>query len=84
MKIFEIAVSFSIGLLLILLLGWVFRLKTKGLKRIIINTLCGGVIFCLLPLFKVVSVAINPLNALITGFLGVPGLIAVVLLSVFL
>ena len=84
MKIFEIVISFVIGLLLILLLGWIFRLKTKGLKRLIINTLCGGVIFCLLPLFKVVSVAINPLNALITGFLGIPGLIAVILLSVFL
>ncbi len=84
MKIFEIAVSFLIGLLLVILLGWVFRLKTKGIKRILINTLCGGVIFCLLPLFKVVSVALNPLNALIVGFLGIPGLAAVILLSVFL
>lgn len=84
MKILEIAVSFLIGLVLVLLLGWVFHLKTKGIKRIIINTLCGGTALCLFSLFNVANVALNPLNALITGFLGLPGLVSVFVLSAFL
>ena len=84
MKIFEIIVSFIIGLLLIVLLAWLFRLKTKGIKRVVINALCGGALFCLLPLLGVTSVALNPLNALITGFLGLPGLASVFILSAFL
>ena len=84
MKILEIVISFLIGFSAAGLLGFIFRLKTKGMKRVAANALCGGAIFCLLPFLGAATVAINPLNALLTGFLGLPGLAAVFVLSAFL
>lgn len=80
----EIFISFVIGALLVALTGRVFSLKTKGLVRLLINSVAGGVLLVGLSLFHVVYLPLNPLNAFITGLLGLPGLIVVWLVVVFL
>ncbi len=84
MNYFEIAISFLMGLVLVLLLGWVLSFKTKGLVRLAANAVAGGVVLIALTLFNILVLPLNPLNALLTGFLGVPGLIVIYLISVFL
>jgi hypothetical protein len=80
----EIAASFIIGLLLILLLVWVFSIKSKGLTRALLNTLAGAFVLIALSLFNVAALPLNPLNALLTGFLGVFGLVVVYVITVYL
>ena len=84
MDIFHLIVSFLIGIMLVLLLGWVFSLKTKGLIRILFNSLAGIIILFAFSLFRIVYLPINPLTAIIIGFLGAPGIVVVVVLTVFL
>ena len=84
MEIFELILSFLIGFLTVSLIGTLFSLKTKGLFRLAFNSLGGAVALSLLSLFKVAVLPVNPVSALIVGLLGVPGLIAVWLIVVFL
>jgi len=84
MEFLETGISFFIGLMLVLLLGWVFSLKTKGLTRLVFNALAGIILLLCFSLFKIVYVPLNPLNALLVGFLGVPGLALVVAITIFL
>jgi len=73
-----------IGVALLVGLAFVFRLKTKGLLRLGVNSLGGIVILLLFNLFKIAALPLNPFNALIVGFLGVPGVAVVFLISIFL
>ena len=84
MEYFILGISFAIGILLVLLLGWVFSLKTKGLMRLLFNSLAGIILLLCFALFKIVYVPLNPLNALLVGFLGAPGLGLVVIITIFL
>ncbi len=81
---FETVIAFVIGALVACLLGWVFSLKTKGLFRLLLNTLVGVVALLLLSAFGVAALPVNPLTAVIVGALGVMGVIAVWIIAVFL
>jgi len=83
-EIFQLILSFAVGLVLILGLAWVFALKTKGLMRLACNSLAGFIVLLGLNLFKIVAIPLNPLNGLLIGFLGVPGAVAAVLITLFL
>lgn len=80
----EIILSFIIGFGLLLLLAYVFSLKTKGIIRLLINTVAGAAVLILLNVFKIVMLPLNPLNALLVGFLGVPGVALIWALTAFL
>jgi inhibitor of the pro-sigma K processing machinery len=84
MQYATIALSAVIGLLLAGLLGWVFALKTKGLLRILFNSLAGVILLLCLTLFKILYVPLNPVSALLVGFLGVPGVALVYVITAFL
>lgn len=84
MNYVEIILSFVIGAILIVFTGWVFSLKTKGIFRLLINTAVGGIVLFVLSLTNVAALPINPLNALIVGFLGVPGIALIFLIVLFL
>ena len=80
----EIIISLILGLLLTVLTGWVFSLKTKGLLRLLFNSTAGCILLFALSLFKIVYIPLNPMNALLAGFLGVPGVGLAAVLSIFL
>ncbi|MGO1468499.1 MAG: pro-sigmaK processing inhibitor BofA family protein [Tissierella sp.] len=71
------------GLILVYVVGMILVVPLKLLVKLLMNGIAGGVF---LFLFNIIggmfnlSLAINPLNAIIVGFLGVPG---VILLLVF-
>ena len=49
---------------------WVTRLKTRGVARVLINSLAGGALIAGLSAFNII---VLPVNALIVGLLGLPG-----------
>ncbi|MCL2255821.1 MAG: pro-sigmaK processing inhibitor BofA family protein [Firmicutes bacterium] len=84
MATFEIILGFLSGLILLIILGWIFSFKTKGIVRIILNTVVGAIVLVLLNVLGVATIAVNPLNAVIIGFFGVFGVLGVWLITMFL
>ena len=80
----EIILGLISGLLLLVILGWIFSLRTKGIIRLLINTVAGVVFLVLLNVFGIATLAVNPLNALIVGFFGIFGVVGIWLITVFL
>jgi len=84
---FDVIIAYVVGLLLLLLVGWLLITPIKLLLKFLANGLIGGIMLLVLNLVGGgigISVAINPVTALIAGFLGVPGIILILLLQVIL
>lgn len=79
--------AYIVGLLILYLLGILLVIPLKLLTKLLINGLIGGLVlflFNLLGGFFGLSIVINPLNSVIVGVLGVPGVILLLLLQVVL
>ena len=84
---FDVIIAYVVGLLLLFLIGWLLITPIKVLLKFILNGVIGGLMLWVLNLLGGalgISVAINPVTALIAGFLGVPGVILILLLQVLL
>jgi len=84
---FEIIIAYALGLILLYIVGWLLLVPLKTLLKFIFNGIVGGAVLWLLNLvgrFVGVTVAINPITALLVGFLGIPGVILVLLLHYIL
>ncbi len=72
------------GLILIFVFGRFLLIPLKWLVRLLMNGIIGGIF---LFLFNIVggyfnlAISINPVNAIIVGFLGVPGVILLLVLN---
>lgn len=85
---FSVIFSYVFGLALIILIGWLLIFPMKIITKLIINGLLGG-LFLLAVNFIVgnftdFSIGVNPINALIVGFLGLPGLALLIILKLIL
>jgi inhibitor of the pro-sigma K processing machinery len=80
----DIILAYALGLVLLYLAGWLLLVPLKLLFRFIINGIIGGVVLWLLNLIGGligISIAINPVTALMVGFLGIPGLVLILLIQ---
>lgn len=80
----DIILAYALGLVLLYLIGWLLLVPLKLILRFFINAILGGIALWLLNLaggLIGVTVAINPVTALIVGFLGIPGLLLILLLQ---
>lgn len=78
----ENIIAFAIGLIILLVVGKLLVIPIKIIGKLIINGLIGGVVlflFNILGTFVGLAIEITPINALIAGFLGVPGVILLLL-----
>ncbi|PWL42550.1 pro-sigmaK processing inhibitor BofA family protein [Christensenella sp. MSJ-20] len=76
--------AYAAAILLLFLLGKALALPMRLIGKLILNGVAGGVALFLINLLgaKVgVNIGINPLTALIAGFLGLPGIVMLVLLQ---
>lgn len=81
---YNIIIAYLVGLFLLYVLGWLLVVPRKFLMRLIINGIIGGaILFVLNTLGKSfgIYVAINPVTALISGFLGIPGILLLIILQ---
>ncbi len=80
--------GYLLGLILLYIIGMILVIPIRILIKLLINGLIGGGV--ILFLFNLVggilgvSIVINPLNAIIVGFLGVPGVVLLLILQVIL
>ncbi|HEY8363894.1 MAG TPA: pro-sigmaK processing inhibitor BofA family protein [Tissierellaceae bacterium] len=78
---------YAAGLIMLYILGLILVWPIKKIMKLIFNGILGGItllIFNFIGKFFGLSLAINPINALIVGFLGVPGVILLLILQVLL
>ena len=78
---------YAAGLIMLYILGLILVWPIKKIMKLIFNGILGGItllIFNFIGKFCGLSLAINPINALIVGFLGVPGVILLLILQVLL
>lgn len=62
----------------------VISLPIKIIIKLLINALVGGVILFLINLTGLIVIDITWITALIVGFLGIPGVIIVILMHFFM
>ncbi|HHV58822.1 MAG TPA: pro-sigmaK processing inhibitor BofA [Clostridiaceae bacterium] len=80
----SVIVAYAVGILLLFLIGRAFLIPIKILLKLIYNAVVGGIAIILINLigsFFNFSLALNFGTALIVGFLGVPGVILLVILK---
>ncbi|WP_205687629.1 pro-sigmaK processing inhibitor BofA family protein [Clostridiisalibacter paucivorans] len=76
--------AYAFGLILLYVLGMILIVPLKYIFKLIINGLIGGVALFLINIvggFFGISLGINPITALVVGFLGVPGVILLLIIK---
>lgn len=74
----ELLLAYGVGLALLYMLGRLLLVPGKWLWRLVLNSLVGALLMWLVNLFSGLTsftVAINPFTVLITGLLGIPGVL---------
>lgn len=80
-------IAYVIGLVLLYVCCWIFIRPLKWLFKLMLSSVIGGLILAAINFFGGfvgVHIIINPLSALITGLLGIPGVVLIVLLQFLL
>ena len=79
--------AYCLGLVLIYIICRVFSKPLKWFLKLAVSGLMGGFILAAVNLvggFAGMSISINPLSALITGVLGIPGIALIIILQYIL
>ena len=74
----ELLLAYGVGLALLYMLGRLLLVPGKWLWRLVLNSLVGALLMWLVNLFSGLTgftVAINTFTVLITGLLGIPGVL---------
>lgn len=84
---FTIILAYAFGLGILLILGYLLIIPLKYLGKLILNGIIGGILLLILNFFGKfigVTIGINPITALIVGFLGIPGILMLLILQYIL
>lgn len=80
-----LAIFLAIGAVYVL--GMLLVLPIKLIIRLVINGIIGAValiLFNLLGNYIGITIGVNPITALIAGFLGIPGVLLMIFVKIFL
>lgn len=80
-------IAYTVGLVLLYICCWIFIRPLKWLFKLLMNSIVGGLILAAINFFGSfvgIHIIINPLSALITGLLGVPGVLLIIILQFIL
>lgn len=83
---YNVIFAYVFGIILLYVIGRMFLMPIKLIFRLIYNALIGGVMLWALNFIGLhigFTIAINPITALIAGFLGLPGVILLILFKLF-
>lgn len=81
---FSTIIAFAIGLVALYILGKLLVVPVRILSKLIINGIVGGITLLIVNLVGGligISIAITPVTALIAGFLGVPGVVLLLIIQ---
>lgn len=77
MTVLEVMMGSLAGLILIFLASTVFKMRMRTEVRLIINSMLGILTIFICNLFRVTIIPLNLFNALLVGFLGIPGIVLI-------
>lgn len=80
-----LAIFFAIGAVYVL--GMLLVLPIKLIVRLVINGVIGAIALIVFNLFGTyfgITIGVNPITALIAGFLGIPGVLLMIFVKLFL
>ncbi|AJQ29830.1 MULTISPECIES: pro-sigmaK processing inhibitor BofA family protein [Pelosinus] len=83
---FNVILAYVFGIILLYVVGRMFLMPIKLIFRLIYNGLIGGAMLWALNFVGLhigFTIAINPITALVAGFLGLPGVILLILFKLF-
>ncbi len=81
------AIAYVIGILLVALVCFILTKPVKWIVKLVLNGLLGGIMLIIINAVGGsigLSIPINPVSALISGILGFPGVILLVLIGLIL
>ncbi len=82
---FPSVVGYILGLLILFVVARIFMRPVAFILRLIMSSILGGVILCLInlahPVFHL-YIGINPVTSLVTGLFGIPGICLLLLLQI--
>ncbi|SDF63870.1 pro-sigmaK processing inhibitor BofA family protein [Sporolituus thermophilus] len=84
---FNVILAYIFGIILIILVARVLLMPLRLIFRLVYNALIGGIMLWILNFIGGhigFTIAINPITALIAGFLGLPGVILLILFKIFI
>jgi inhibitor of the pro-sigma K processing machinery len=76
-------IAYAIGLLLLYIVGRILIIPLRIVLRLLYNGIIGGIVLLLINFiggYVGLNIAINAVTALTVGFLGVPGVIMLLIL----
>lgn len=84
---YSVLIAYAFGLVLLYIIGRILFVPVKFVLRLLYNGVIGGVMLWLLNVvgaYVGLHVNINPITALVAGFLGIPGVVLLVALKYIL
>jgi len=84
---FNVIVAYLFGIILIYFIGRMLLMPIKLIFRLVYNAVLGGIMLVVLNFvggYIGFTIGINPITALIAGFLGIPGIILLILFKMFI
>ncbi len=81
---FSVVLFFGLGLALLYFTGWLLIAPLKFIMKFIVSGCLGALLLVILNLVGGlfgITIAINPLSALIAGYFGLPGIILLLVLK---
>jgi len=84
---FGVIAAYGLGIVLLYIVSRIFFMPLRLLWRLVYNAVIGGVMLWGLNFVGShfgFTIAINPVTALVAGFLGIPGVILLVLFKLFM
>jgi len=84
---FSVVLFFGLGLVLLYFTGWLLLAPFKFIMKLIVSGLLGALFLVIINLFGGifnVTIAINPLSALVAGYFGLPGIVLLFVLKLIL
>ena len=81
---YEVIIAYLVGMVLLYVLGWLPLAPLKIVLKLVVNGLIGGALLLLINFLGGaihLQIPLNIINALVAGFLGIPGVVLIVALN---
>lgn len=83
----NVILAYLFGIVLILVIGKIFLMPLKLVFKLIYNGVIGGIMLYVINFIGShfgFTIALNPVTALVAGFLGIPGIGLLILVKLFI
>lgn len=77
----QVIAAFALGILLLYITGYLLLLPFRAVLKLLGNALLGATVLALLNVFGAaidLYIPLNPITALVAGYLGMPGVLLLV------